>query len=294
MVLRSPVKTLVAIEAFICFAPLAFLLFLGVVMAPFQVYVAFTKPLDWEAAVTFVGQVVCGLAGFVTLVYVLASLFNERDSVQKPLLVCIGVALGALGLMPFILDVSFPSNLFGLLPLAVTAHVVFLARRMLFTSWSDGLKKGAIAVAIALAMWTVPLMDPSRTSGDMLREQQVLWEQRAPDRYAFTIQTSGDAPREALFPKRVRVGGRKVISVTYAWDNKDHKAGDPAPSDGLWTIDRAFQELRAAAERGWKVNATFDERRGFIAEARAFPDDGENTGWGVEVRDFREELISSD
>jgi len=80
MVLRSPVKTLVAIEAFICFAPLAFLLFLGVVMAPFQVYVAFTKPLDWEAAVTFVGQVVCGLAGFLTLVYVLASLFNERDS----------------------------------------------------------------------------------------------------------------------------------------------------------------------------------------------------------------------
>jgi hypothetical protein len=295
--MRPVTKALLILEAVICFAPVGLLLFLGVVMAPLQFFVLATSPLNWNASATAVVWVVCGAAGFTALLFVLDRLLRGHGSVSKPMLVCVGVALGIVPLlqMAYMGVQSFSTEhlaswmgtlaVFGLLPLAATAHILFLARRLLFVPWQDGSKRALVAAAAAFVALAVPSLDPSRASSHEIRAQQDLWHERSPARYEFTIQTTGDAPPEAGLPKRIRVEFGKVISVTHAWDlDEDHKAGDPAPADGLWTIDRAFLELLAVEERGGKVNATYNERWGFVEKARA--DDGSTVSWGVEVRDF--------
>lgn len=290
--LRPSTKILLTIEVVICFAPVVLLLVVGASLAPFQVHVATTSPLDWRAAVTVLGLVTCGLIGFSTLAYVLGKLFSGHTSMSRPTLVCIGAALGALALMPLLLGGTLRWKLVGLLPLGASVHVLFLARRMLISSWRDALRKAAVAMAIVLPLLAAPLLDPSRASGSTIREQQALWKQRAPEWYAFTVQLSGNPSGssrspEVMMPKRIRVEGGKVISASYVLDGGDHhKAGDPARMDNLWTIDRAFTELLAVEELGGEVKVRLNERWGFVEEARASINDGASTVWSVEVRDF--------
>jgi hypothetical protein len=290
--LRASTKILLTIEVVVCFAPIVLLLVVGVALTPMQSPVAIAEPLDWRSAVSVIGQVACGLIGFATLIYVLGKLFSGHGSISRPTLVCIGAALGALALVPLLLANSVGWKLVGLLPLAVAAHILFLARRMLFSSWRDGIRKAAVAAAVALPLLVIPLLDPSSGSGSTIREHQARWTQGDPERYEYTIQLSGYPSEwrtlaEVLTPKRIQVEHGNVTSARYLWDGGDHhKAGDPAPMEDLWTIDRVFTELLAVEERGGEVNATFNERWHFVEEARATMIDGSNTGWGVEVRDF--------
>ena len=206
--------------------------------------------------------------------------------INRPMWVCIGVALGALPLMPALHGGSLA--LFGLLPLAVSAHILILARRMLFSPWRDGLKRAVVATTVALSVIALTTLDPSRASSGTIREHQAQWVKHAPDRYEFTVQLSGNSTVEALMPKRITVEHGKVISTNYIWDlDAHHKAGDSAPVEDLWTIDRAFTELLLAEERGWNVRARFNKELGFVENAEVSMDDGSNTVRMIEIRDFQ-------
>ncbi len=284
--LRPATKVLLTIEVVICFAPVALMLLLGLVVAPVQIVQAVDDPLNWRSAISIIGEVACGVIGLATLVLVLGKLFLGRTTINNPMLVCIGAALGALPLLPAFGAGVGALRLAGLLPLAVSAHILFLARRMLFSPWRDGLKRAVMAAVVALSMLAVPLLDPSRASNSRIREQQAIWSQRAPERYEFTVQLSGDAPVEALIPKRIWVEHGKVTSTKYVWDDENHRAGDPAPMEDLWTIDRAFTELLKAEAQGWNVRVRFNKDSGFVEKAEAIKNDGTNTVWVLENRDF--------
>ena len=290
--LRPSAKVLLTIEILVCFGPVLLLLVVGVTFAPIQLVVATRDPLNWHSALTVVGQVTCGLIGTGTLAYVVGKLFAGEGSISRPMLVCIGIALGALAVSPLLSGSPLGWILIGLLPLAASTHIVFLARRMLFSSWRDGLVKAAVATTVALSFQAVLNLDPSRASDSDLRGQIALWEQRAPNEYMYTVQLSGypdgwQKSREALMPKRITVQGGTVVAARYLWDTGVQKAGDPAPMQDLWTIDRAFAELLAAEQQGWEIKVRSNDRWGFIEQAHAFPkSDASLSGWSLEIRDF--------
>jgi hypothetical protein len=174
---------------------------------------------------------------------------------------------------------------------------LFLARRMLFSSWRDATKKAVLAIAVVLPLATIPMLDPARTSVSTLRQQRELWKRAAPERYAYTVQLSGyptgwRKPAKVLTPMRMTVEHGQVTSAIYLWDGgSHHKAGDTAPKDSLWTIERAFGELLAAGDEGWIVHTRFNETWGFVENAYVKPRDEEPlSGWGLEVRDFQVEV----
>jgi hypothetical protein len=280
-------RVLLTIEVIVCFAPLLLMLVVGALLIPMQVLGISDEPLIWQGPATLIGSVVCGVIGLFTLIFVLANLFLGRSSIDKPALICTGVALGALPIVPIaVFGDSLPWRLFGVLPLAATAHILFLGRRMIFPSWRDGLRSVAIATTVAPLSLLPLVFNPFGTTRDTLRDRKALWEEAAPSRYEFTVQLSGWLEPEALHPKRVVVENGDVVSASYEWNFSDHSAGDPAPVENLWTMDRAFAELLAAKERGWSVSTRFDERWGFAE--RAFVDTDEPTsGWDLEIRDFR-------
>ena len=292
-------KKLLAIEIFVGFTPLVLLLLLGLAVAPVQVFVAVADTLHWQSAIELVGIVACGLIGMATLAYVLAKLFSGKGSISRPTLVCTGTAVGALPLGMFVFSSAPGWPLVGLVPLAVSAHILFLARHMLFSSLRDGIMKAAVAMTVALSLFLLSTFDPSEASGSVLRERIAHWEERAPEHYVFTIQLSGYPDgvlksRDVLMPKRIVIQGGKAVSASYVWDDGQHKAGDPARMDNLWTIDSAFRELLAAEERGWSVKLKSNERWGFIEQAHAIPnDDRPLAGWSLEVRDFSAGPVSA-
>ena len=289
---RPSAKALLAIELLVCFGPVLRLLLVGVAIVPIQFFVATTDPLNWHSAWGGVGQVTGGLIGTVALAYVASRLFADQGSINRPTWVCIGIALGASAVSPLLSGSPLGWIFIGLLPLAASAHIVFLARHMLFSSWRDFLIKTAVATTVALAFLAVFSLDPSRASGSDLRAQIAIWEQRAPEEYAYTVQLIGypdgwQKSREALMPKRITVQGGTVIAASYLWDTGAQKAGDPAPMADLWTIDRAFAELLAAEQQGWEIKVRSNDRWGFIEQAHVVPkSDGSLSGWSVEIRDF--------
>jgi hypothetical protein len=299
VVLPPSTKKLLAIEVFVAFTPLVLLLVMGLVITPVQVSVSLADPLHWSSALEGVGMVACGLVGMATLAYVLAKLFSGKGSISKPTLVWTGTAIGAMPLTVFVFSSTPGWPLVGLVPLAVSAHILFLARRMLFSSWRDGVMKAVVAVTIALSLFALSNFDHSEASDTALREQVAHWKERAPENYVFTIQLSGYPDgvlksRDVLIPKRIVVQGGKVISASYVSDDGQHKAGDPARMDNLWTIDHAFRELQAAEERGWSVKLTSNERWGFIEKAHAIPkDETPLAGWTLEVREFSAGPVST-
>jgi hypothetical protein len=251
-----------------------------------QIYAISDETLIWQGPATLVGSVVCGAIGLFTLVFVVAKLFLGHNSIARPALICTGVALGTLPIAPIALyGDSLAWKLVGALPLAVSAHILFLSRKMLFLSWRDGLRSTAVAAAVALTPLFVLALDPLATADRTLKEQSILWREAAPQRYEFTVQVNGWQEPEALSPKRITVESGNVISAVYAWNSPRHNAGDPAPVEDLWTIDRAFSELVAAKERGWDVSARFNERWHFVERAFVEPDEPAS-GWDLEIREF--------
>jgi hypothetical protein len=280
-------RVLLTVEVIVCFAPMLLLLVVGALLIPMQIVGIGYEPLIWRGPATLIGSVVCGVIGLWALLLVLSNLFLGRNSINRPGFICTGIAVGALPIVPIALfGDSSPWRFVGALPLAATAHILFLGRRMIFPSWRDGVRSVAVATTVALLLLLPLALNPFGTRGNTLRDQKTLWENAAPSRYEFTVQLSGWLEPEALHSKRVVVENGDVISASYLWNFSDHSAGDPAPVEDLWTIDRAFDELLAAKERGWSVSTRFDERWGFVE--RAFVDTDEAaSGWDLEIRDFR-------
>jgi hypothetical protein len=294
----QPTKKSLIVELVVCFGPLIPLLVLGLLVAPVQLMMVGTAPSpNWLDAVIGLGQVACGLIGLASLAYVVSKLFEGHGSISRPTLVCIGTAIGALAVTPMLLSSSLGWTLVGLLPLIASLHILFLARRMLFSSWRDATKKAVLAIAVVLPLATIPMLDPARTSGSTLLQQRELWKRAAPERYAYTVQLSGyptgwRKPAKVLTPMRMTVEHGQVTSAIYLWDGgSHHKAGDTAPKDSLWTIERAFGELLAAEDEGWIVHTRFNDTWGYVENAYVKPRDEEPlSGWGLEVRDFQVEV----
>jgi len=290
----QPSKKSLIVELVVCFGPLIPLLFVGLLVVPVQLMMVGTAPSpNWFDAVIALGQVTCGLIGLASLAYVVSKLFDDHGSINRPTLVCIGVALGALAVMPIVLSRSLVWTLVGLLPLIASLHILLLARRMLFSSRRDAIKKGVLAIAVVLPLATIAALDPARTAGPTLRQQKAHWQQAAPERYAYTVQLSGyptgwRKPAKVLTPMRITVEDGQVTSAVYLLDGgSQFEAGDTVSTDSLWTIERAFGDLLAAEEDGRVVHARFNETWGYVENAFVMPRDEQSlTGWGLEVRDF--------
>jgi uncharacterized membrane protein YuzA (DUF378 family) len=82
--------------------------------------------------VLFLGFVGCGLLGLITLLYVLGKLFGKQRPIARPALVLTGAVLGVLPILPFALLPDAWEKIWVLMPIASTAHILYLSRRMLF------------------------------------------------------------------------------------------------------------------------------------------------------------------
>lgn len=284
--MRVATKVLLGIEVVVCFAPVALLLLVGALLVPFQFVAVNHEPLAWRGSASLIASVACGAVGLLTLVFVLGKLFFGRKPVASPWLICTGVALGALPIVPIaVFGDTWAWKLVGALPLTASAHILFLGRGMLIRSWRHAARSVAGAAAVVLSLRAFSTLDPFYASNTAIREQRARWEQMAPDRYEFTIQLSGWLTPEDLIPKRITVENGEVVSARYVWDAVGHEAGDPAPMEALWTIERAFAQLLAAEEQGASVSARFDLRWGFVE--RAFVEtEGARSDWDLEIRDF--------
>ena len=285
--MRSSTKAFLCIEVIVCFAPMVLLLLLGVLLVPIQFVAINHEPLLWRDSAFVLAQVACGVIGLVTLLSLLGSLLFGLKRIGGPWLVCTGVALGALPIVPIaVFGDPWGWKLLGVLPLAATSHILYLSRRALFSSWRHALGSVATAAAVLVVLQAIATFDPFAVSERVLRAQSARWEQSAPDRYEYTVQVSGWFGPKALNPKRIVVEQGKVVAATYAFRSPEHQLGDPAPLDDLWTIERAFAQLLAVEEAGGTVTARFDLRWGF--PERAFVENGADLpGWDLEVTEFR-------
>jgi hypothetical protein len=287
--LSKSAKRLLTIEVIVGFAPIVGLLLLGVLFVPTEIYAVFDEPLDWQGPAFLIGSVAFGVVGLFCLVFVLHSLFRGGALISRPVLVCAGVTLGLLPIVPYALfaDTWVWKAVAGIAPIVVSAHVLFLSRRLLFTSWRDALRSIIVASMLALAIPTALIINPFAPWQSTIRDQRARWERGAPTRYEYTVQLSGWLEPEVLLPKRITVENGEVVSARYVGSSSRHAAGDPAPTEGLWTMDRVFAEVAAAQDKGWRVSARFNERWGFIEKAFADTFEAE-AGWRLEVRDFHE------
>jgi hypothetical protein len=285
--MRWTTKIFVCIEVIVCFAPMALLLALGALLVPFQFVAINHEPLLWRDSATLLGTVACGAVGLATLSFVLVCLLFNGKRIGSPWLVCTGIALGALPIVPMALfGDPWWWKLLGVLPLAATAHIVYLSRRALFSSWQHAAGSIAVATGVVLLLHGVATFDPFQASGELLRSQNARWEESAPDRYEYIVQVSGWFPPEVLNPKRVVVENGNVVAATYVHAGAGHKVGDPASLQDVWTIEHAFAQMLAAEEAGGTVTARFDVRWGFAE--RAFVEvSGEHSGWDLEVSAFK-------
>jgi hypothetical protein len=133
---RVSYKVLLVLEVLVCFTPMTLLWLTGAVLSPFLLlpYLAESRvePFFWQGPAMFLGFVGCGLFGLITLFYVLAKLFGKHRPVARPALVLAGAALGVLPILPFALLPDGWEKIWVLMPIASTAHILYLSRRMLF------------------------------------------------------------------------------------------------------------------------------------------------------------------
>jgi hypothetical protein len=286
--LRKSTKLLLAIEVVACFAPSLLLLLVGALLVPLQIGGILEEPLIWQGPASLIGSVICGVAGLFALGFVMSKLLGSAGSIGRPALICAGVTLGILPIAPYALfGDHWAWRIVGIAPIAVSAHLLFLSRRLLFPSWREVRRSTIVASAIAITIPAALILNPFATWRSTVRDQRLRWEKAAPDRYEYTVVLSGWLGPEEFNPTRITVESGAVVSASYVWDVPGHKAGDPAPVEGLWTMERVFTEIAAAQDRGWTVSARFNERWGFVE--RAFTDSHESSsGWDVEVKNFRE------
>lgn len=142
MITSKALRFFVIIEVLVCFVPLAALLCLGLLFAPF----ALLDMLKGRVAGTMnLAAVICGIAGLIALVQVLKWLFGRQANLLGRWWT---LALMLLGLLPFLLifgDALFDAdgvffdgeplwymNVAWATPILVTAHLAYLARQYLF------------------------------------------------------------------------------------------------------------------------------------------------------------------
>ena len=136
------VRYFVIAEVVVCFGPLAAMLFMGFLFAPFVVLDMLKGRFG---GVMNLVAVVCGIAGLIALVQVLKWIFGRQTDLLGRWWT---LALMLLGLLPVALIfadalIDGRSHPWYMLPvwaapILVTAHLAYLARQYLFTCTESG------------------------------------------------------------------------------------------------------------------------------------------------------------
>ncbi len=281
-------KLVLVLEVVICFVPMAVLLLLGLLLTPLQFIALEREPLLWQGPVYLVGSVVFGSFGLATMAYVLWKLLRGADAIATPELVVLGAVIGVIPIVPMaIFAEPWGWKVTAILPLVVSAHVLFLARRFVFPSRPVVIRSAAIALVPVVVAPVVLLLNPFSTSRNTIVDQQRVWASSIPNRYEYTTQLIGWLKPDDLIPRRVVVHGGEIVSATYLSDMSGRSSGEPAPRESLWTIERAFEELLDAKEEYWSVSVRFNDRWGYVERAYVENPIESLSGWNFEVRDFR-------
>jgi hypothetical protein len=119
-------KALLLLEVFVCFGPVTFLWGLGAFVVGALVPAIVSNPLAVDAFLYafLVLPVVCGFCGLTSMIYVLRKVLGDGARIHRPGLVLAGAVLGGVAALTF-----WP---LGLAAIASAAHVIFLARKILF------------------------------------------------------------------------------------------------------------------------------------------------------------------
>ena len=283
--MRPIVKALLIAEVVVCFVPLTLMLAVGAIMAPSQVAGFIDEPLEWEGPASFVGAVLCGIAGLSALTFVMARLLGGHVAVKRPTPIATGIWLGVTPILAAFTSPSYGWWLLAAAPLAVAAHIIFLSRRWLFPSSKAVVRSLCVPVILALGWLVLRTFPPFDISEADLIARKEMWLATRPNAYECTVVVAGWTDPELLEPKRITVRDEHVVSAEYAFQTWSHQQGERAPLAAAWTVDSIFDSLIAARRMGWSVRARFDRQLGFVEKAY-LKIDRPNSGWDVEVRKF--------
>ncbi|HEU5134597.1 MAG TPA: hypothetical protein VFU13_05575 [Steroidobacteraceae bacterium] len=138
--MKPILKVLLAIEVLVCFGPLTIVLLLGLVIAPLQLAFLFSAHDEARPGAALVlAAVAAGMAGMAALVNVLLWLFSPPSHFLGPRWTLAAMVLGMLPVAFYAFGPvdSVAWRLAGLLPLACTFHLAWLARGFLFSAKSS-------------------------------------------------------------------------------------------------------------------------------------------------------------
>ena len=131
--MRAFLKTLLALEIAVCFAPMTLMLAIGALLIPIQIIALVDEPLLWEGPFEVIGSVLCGVAGLATLVFLLDKLFGASGTttIKRPWLVLAGAIVGGIPLVQVATSPILAWRVLSTMPIVCGLHVLFLSRRML-------------------------------------------------------------------------------------------------------------------------------------------------------------------
>jgi hypothetical protein len=126
-------KKLLVIEVIICFSPIIFLLIMGTVFLPQQLY--FLVKYGEVGSLIVVVLTIGGWLGLISLIIVLNKLLNDSsERIINNKLVVVFLALGTVSLVSadqFVLGGIYRAV--SLLPLICTLHIIYIGRKFLFS-----------------------------------------------------------------------------------------------------------------------------------------------------------------
>ena len=137
--MRGPYKILLLIEVLICFGPMTVMLLIGVLLIPIQIFALIDEPLLWDGPVYVLGSVTFGGCGLGALAYTLGQLFSPNGAIKRPAIVLGCTMLGALPLLIWVIPTSdgIGWRILAAMPMVCAAHIVYMARGMLFPRLAD-------------------------------------------------------------------------------------------------------------------------------------------------------------
>lgn len=299
--MQGAARQLLFLEILICFTPCSLMLFIGTIMLPMQVSFLFQEPLLWEGPVLMFLAVSCGIAGLLSLIFVVSALSAGKERIENPVAVSAGVFAGAAPLLVQAVLALHPDGdvewglWFALvaMPLLATAHILSLSKGLFVEGFRSGQRPligtGMRIVTVMIACLAVFLLWLRQgTDYAELKHWRAHWMQHRPAAYSYDPQFAGwIKPGDLLRGRQVRVVGSEVTGASYTFTRGPGDTSEyPPPGENAWTMDDIFNALLDEKKRGSRVSARFDEATGAVLRARV-ESDLEDASWDIEVHNFR-------
>lgn len=285
-------KYLLLAEILLCFGPLTLFLLIAPLLLPVQFYVLATEPLHWEGPFLVMGSIVGGIAGITALLLVVSKLLTQKR-IDRPLPVLAAVTLGVTAVVGMGVGEGTPALIFQGLPLAATAHILYLSRRLFVPLVRAEVKHNVwcwiwLTIPAGLALSASIVAAHVNQSRQELLDGQARWNRVRPLNYSFESNFAG-IPLAATvgLPRKIDVQGDSVVSAVYTFvPTPGIRSSDPPPELHAWTMNRIFEELLKAQQSGARVRAQYDEHSGFVMGAEVnFPD--LDASWSLTARNFQ-------